>query len=80
LDEKGNKKKNWKSNVTLIQKMVDKVSSKHQIVPLYKKLTGNHGLRNDINHGGFKENAATPEQLTKELEKIYKEFKTLIFP
>jgi CRISPR-associated Csx2 family protein len=80
LDENGKKKKNWKSNVSLIQEMTNKVASMPEIVPLYKRLTGNHGLRNDINHGGFKENAASPEQLTKELEKIYKEFKTLIFP
>ena len=51
-----------------------------KISNLYKKSLTGDGLRNDINHGGFKVNAAPPDVLTNELKKIFDEFKTLIFP
>jgi CRISPR-associated Csx2 family protein len=44
----------------------------------YKKLTGNRGLRNDINHAGFKENYASPDQLRNDLKDIYTAIKKIL--
>jgi CRISPR-associated Csx2 family protein len=52
-----------------IQIMVDFVGA-HQLTATYKKLIGAHGLRNDINHGGFGFEPATTAALTKDLGEL----------
>jgi CRISPR-associated Csx2 family protein len=47
---------------------------------LYQKLTGKTGLRNDINHCGFKDRYAAPDKLTAELDRLYHQFLTIHFP
>jgi CRISPR-associated Csx2 family protein len=47
---------------------------------LYRKLTGKIGLRNDINHCGFKDSYAMPDTLTAELDHLYRQFLTIHFP
>ena len=48
---------------------------KHRgLIGLYKKLTGHDGLRNDINHCGFKVGYAMPSTLKDELNSLYQEF------
>lgn len=41
---------------------------------LYQKMTGKEGLRNDINHCGFREPYASPATLKDELEGLYEQF------
>jgi CRISPR-associated Csx2 family protein len=52
----------------------DYVKSQQGLSRLYKKLTGNDGLRNDINHCGFNGNYATPQRLNEELVSLYQQF------
>lgn len=47
---------------------------------LYRKLAGKTGLRNDINHCGFKERYAIPDKLTAELDRLYHQFLSIHFP
>jgi hypothetical protein len=44
----------------------------------YKKLTGKIGLRNDINHCGYREEYASPMDLTNELSAIFQEIKNIL--
>jgi hypothetical protein len=44
----------------------------------YRKLIGNLGLRNDINHGGLFPDAASPSKLVSELSTIFAAIKTCL--
>ena len=50
----------------------------HDVCAQYTKLTGGRGLRNDINHAGYKQNAATPEEFATELVDISNKLLTLL--
>lgn len=41
----------------------------------YRQLTGNRGLRNDINHGGYMPSSRTPEELKEGLSRAYANIK-----
>ena len=73
---------NWtKKEIELIQKMYNYIQNNYKgITPLYNKLVGSSGLRNDINHAGFKEDYASPKDLTNELKDIYNQIKQIIYP
>ena len=44
----------------------------------YRKMTGQGGLRNDINHCGHGSNPKTPQALKNDLEKLYFDIKTVL--
>lgn len=54
------------------------VRTKVDLMPNYKKLTGSSGLRNDINHAGFKEHYASANDLRNELKNIYSTIKQIL--
>ncbi len=57
------------------QSMYELVKSKEGLSVQYRLLTGE--LRNDINHGGFRDNYMTPAGLKAELSRIFDEIKAL---
>jgi CRISPR-associated Csx2 family protein len=59
-------------------KVFNFVKAKKGLREHYTKLTGNKGLRNDINHAGFKEKYATPSQLRNDLKDIYTAIKNIL--
>ncbi len=61
------------------QEMYDFLNQNYnKVITAYKKMTGKDGLRNDVNHGGFKEDYASPEDLKNELEDLYQNFRQIL--
>lgn len=55
------------------------VNSKRRLSTTYKdNLAGKEGLRNDINHCGYKNNYASPARLKEDLKTVFNEFKQIL--
>lgn len=54
------------------------VNSKRNLSITYKNLTGYSGLRNDINHCGYKRPYASPEELKENLKNIFSQIKQIL--
>lgn len=68
------------AKIRIVEQMIVEVRKKgDKFLKKYKELTGN-GLRNDINHGGFKVDYASPEELAKELRSIFDTIRNLLLP
>lgn len=56
------------------EQLFDYIQLHPDLTEVYKHLTGERGLRNDINHCGYRNNYASPKTLTEELENLYERF------
>ena len=75
LDDIEKKLKNTSDANKYATRFFELVSNKH-LSQYYVNLTGKgRGLRNDINHCGFQENYASPQDLIKELNSLLNQFK-----
>lgn len=61
--------------IAIYQSMSELVKSKKGLSKQYRLLTGD--IRNDINHGGFRDNYMSPDDLKMHLTNIFNEIKSL---
>jgi len=60
-----------------IERMIQYVAQFKGLIEQFARITGS-GLRNDINHGGFNDDPASPEDLKNELQDLYTKIKNIL--